>query len=89
MEDDRSILTTQETAQQKLVYITNLEEDSQNYAMELNEEEGRKDKNSPTKNRVLEKPSLINLSHGSKIYKETGNDNNNAEENEWKRTGRI
>ena len=44
MEDDASMLTTQETAQQKLVYITNLGKDSQNYSIELNEEEGPKDK---------------------------------------------
>ena len=44
MEDDVSMLTTEETDQRKLVYITNLEKDSQNYSIELNEEEGPKDK---------------------------------------------
>ena len=56
MEDDASMLTTQETAQQKLMYITNLEKDSQNYSIELNEEEGPKDRKPPAKNRPFESP---------------------------------
>ena len=79
-EDDVSMLATQETAQQKLVYITNLEEDSQNYGVGLNKEEGPKDKKPPVKNRALERPSLINLSHSSKIYEESGSENNIMEE---------
>ena len=75
-----SMLNTQETAQQKLVYITNLEEDSQNYCIELNEEEAPKDKIHPVKNMLLERPSIINLNHNSKIYKESGSENNNAQE---------
>ena len=74
-----SMLNTQETAQQKLVYITNLEEDSQNYGIELNEE-APKDKIHPVKNMLLERPSIINLNHNSKIYKESGSENNNAQE---------
>ena len=44
MEDDTSTLNTQETAQQHLVYITNLEKDLQHHSTEMNKEEGSKDK---------------------------------------------
>ena len=43
-EDDRSTLNTQETEQQELVYITNLEDDLQKNSTKLNEEEGPKEK---------------------------------------------
>ena len=46
----------------------------------MNKEEGPKDKKPAAKNRSLERPSLINLNHGSKIYKESGSENDNAEE---------
>ena len=38
MEDNTSTLDTQETAQQEVVYITNLENDLQNHGTKLNEE---------------------------------------------------
>ena len=76
------MLTTQETAQQKLVYITNLEKDSQNYDIELNEEEGPRDKKPPAENRPFERPFLINLNNDSKISEKAGGENDNAEENE-------
>ena len=82
MEDDTLMLDTQETAQQKLVYITNLEKDLQNYNTEMNDEEGPKDKMPPAKNRPLERPSLIDPNHGSKIYKESGSENESMEETE-------
>ena len=44
MEDDTSTLDTQETAQQQLVYITNLEVDLRKNGTKLNEEKGPKDK---------------------------------------------
>ena len=44
MEDDTSILNTQDTAQQQIVYITNLEDDLQKNSTKLNEEKGPKDK---------------------------------------------
>ena len=37
-------------------------------------------KKPPVKNRPLERPSLINLNHSSKIYKESRSENNNMEE---------
>ena len=43
-EDDRLTLNTQETEQQQLVYITNLEDDLQKNSTKLNEEEGPKEK---------------------------------------------
>ena len=44
MEDNSSTLDTQETAQQQLVYITNLEDDIQKNGTKLNKEKGPKDK---------------------------------------------
>ena len=44
MEDDASMLNTQETAQQQSVYITNLEKDLQNHCTKMNKEEGPKEK---------------------------------------------
>ena len=44
MEDDASMLNTQETAPQKLVYITNLEKDLQNYSIEMNNEKAQRKK---------------------------------------------
>ena len=58
-EDNVSMLNTHETAQQKLVYITNLAEDLQNHSIELNEEEGPKDKKPAAKNRPLEGPVKV------------------------------
>ena len=72
---------TQEMAQRQLVYITNLENDLQNHSTKMNEEEGSKDIKPAAKNKPLERPSLINFNHGSKIYKESGSENNNVEEN--------
>ena len=46
----------------------------------MNEEEGPKDKKPPVKNRPLERSSLINLNHSSKIYKESGSENDITEE---------
>ena len=74
------MLYTQETAQQKLVYITNLENDLQNCSTEMNDEEGPNDKKPPVKNRPLERPSLINPNHGSKLYEESGGENESMEE---------
>ena len=81
-EDNTSMLDTEETAQQKLVYITKLENDLQNYGIELNEEESPKDKKPPVKNRPFERPSLINLNDGSKLYEEYGSENDIVEEME-------
>ena len=74
-------IDTQETAQQQLVYITNLEDDLQKNGTKMNEEEGPKDKKPAVKNRFFERPSLVNLSHISKLYKESGCENKNIEEN--------
>ena len=81
MEDDTSMLSTQETAQQQLVYITNLENDLQNHGAKMNEEKGQKDKKPAAKNRLFERPSLVNLNHSYKMYKESGSENDNVEEN--------
>ena len=75
------MLDTQETAQQQLVYITNLEDDLQKNSTKLSEEEGPKDKEPAVKNKFFERPSLVNLSHVSELYKESGSENKNIEEN--------
>ena len=80
MEDDASMLNTQEMAQQQLVYMTNLENDLQNHGTKMNKEEGPKDRKPAAKNKPLERPSQINLNHGSKLYEESGSENNNVEE---------
>ena len=63
------------------LYITNLKDDFQNNSTKLNEEKGPKDKKPAAKNRPLERPSLGNLNHGSKMYEESGSENKNIEEN--------
>ena len=75
-----STLNTQETAKRQSMHITNLEKDLQNHSTKGNEEEGPKDKKPPVKNRPLERPSLINLNHGSRFYKESGSENDDLEE---------
>ena len=82
MEDETSMLDTQETTQQELVYITNLENDLQIHSTELNKEKVPKDRKPAAKNRPFERPYLVNLNHGSKMYEEPGNENKNVEENE-------
>ena len=57
-----------------------LEKDLQNHSTKINEEEGTKDKKPAERNRPLERPSLINLNHGSKIYEESCSENNDVEE---------
>ena len=37
------------------------------------------------KNRPLEKPSLINLNQGSKLYGESGSENDNVAEIKWEK----
>ena len=46
----------------------------------MNEEEGPKDNKPAARNRALERPSLINLDHSSKIYEESGCENDDMEE---------
>ena len=50
------MLDTQETAQQKLVCITNLEKDLQNYGIEWTEEEVPKGNKPPAKIGLLKGP---------------------------------
>ena len=64
------------------MYITNLEDDLQKNGTKLYEEKGPKDKKPAAKNRPFERPSLVNLSHVSKLYEESGSEDKNIEENE-------
>ena len=88
-EDDGLTVNTQETAQQQLVYITNLEDDLQKNSTELNKEEGPKDKKPAVKNRLFERPSLANLIHISELYKESGSEIRTLKKMERERTKRM
>ena len=46
----------------------------------MNKEEGPKDKKPAAKNMPLERSSIINLNLGSKIYEESGSENDDMEE---------
>ena len=48
----------------------------------MNKEKGPTDKKPAVKNRPFEMPSLVNLNHGSKMYEESGGENENVEEDE-------
>ena len=63
------------------MYITNLEDDLRKNSTKLYEEVGPKDKMPTVKNRPFERPSIVNLSHVSKLYEESGSENENIEEN--------
>ena len=72
---------TQETEQQKLVYITNLKDDLQKNNTKLFKEEDPKSKKPALKNRPFERPSLVNLIHVSELYGESGSEDKNIEVN--------
>ena len=63
------------------MYITNLEDDLQENGTKTNEEKGPKDKKPAVKNRPIERASLVNLNHISKMDEESGSENENVEEN--------
>ena len=42
---------------------------------------GPKDKKPAVINRPFERPSIVNLNHGSKMYEESGSENDSVEEN--------
>ena len=50
--------------------------------------EGPKDKRPAVENMLIEKPSVANLSHVSKLYKESGSENKNIEENKKGENGK-
>ena len=53
------------------MFITYLKDGLQKNGTKSYEEEGPKDKKPAVKNRPFEKPSLVNLSHVSKLYEES------------------
>ena len=73
-EADRSTLETEEYDQQKIVYITNLEDGLQKNDTKLYDEEGPNEKRPAARNRLIEEPSLNNLNHIFELYKESGTD---------------
>ena len=79
-EDDGSTLDTQEIEQHQLVYITNLKNGLQKDSTKLYDEEGPNSKKPAPENRLIEEPTLNNLNHVYKLYKESGSDNQNIED---------
>ena len=73
-------MDTEETEQHQLVYITNLKNGLQKNGTKLYDEEGPNNKMPAVENRLIEKPTLNNLNHVYKLYKESGSDNENIED---------
>ena len=73
-------MDTEETEQHQLVYITNLKNGLQKNGTKLYDEEGPNNKMPAVENRLIEKPTLNNLNHVCKLYKESGSDNENIED---------
>ena len=66
--------------QHELVYIMNLKNGLQKDGTKLYDEEGPNNKKAAVENRLFEKPTLNNLNHVYKLYKESGSDNENIED---------
>ena len=74
-EADASTLETEESDQQEVVYITNLEDGLQNYGTKLyNEADSNAKKNPVARKRLIEEPSLNNPNYGFELYEESGSD---------------
>ena len=73
-EDDASTLETEETEQQEIVYITNLEDGLRKDGTKLYDEESPNEKKPAARNRLVEVPSLNNLNHVFEVYEESGSD---------------
>ena len=58
----------------------NLKNGLQKDGMKLYDEEGPNNEKPAAENRLIEEPTLNNLSHVYKLYKESGSDNNNIED---------
>ena len=78
-EDDGSTVDMEESEQQQLVYIMNLENGLQKDGTELHDKEGPNDKNPAAENRLIEEP-LNNLNRVYELYEESGSDNDNIED---------
>ena len=64
----------EESDQQQIVYITNLEDSLRKSGTKLYDEEGPNEKITAARNRLIEEPSLNNLNHIFEVYKESGSD---------------
>ena len=83
-EDDRSTLDAQETEQQQLVYIMNLEGGLQKDGTKLYKEEGPNNRKPVAENRLfLKEPILYNPSQIYELYKESGRHDKNIEANRF------
>ena len=64
----------EESDQQQIVYIKNLEDSLRKSGTKLYDEEGPNEKITAARNRLIEEPSLNNLNHIFEVYKESGSD---------------
>ena len=79
-EGDGSTLGTEESEQQEIVYITNLEDGLRKDGTTLYDEEGPNEKKPAARNRPIEVPSLNNPNHVFDIYGESDSDVNYIED---------
>ena len=79
-EDNGSTLDTEEIEQQQLVYIMNLKSGLQKDGTKLYDEEGPNNIKPAVENRLIEEPTLNNLNHVYKLYKESGSDTDHIED---------
>ena len=62
------------------MYVTNLKNGLQKDGTKLYDGEAPNDKKPAVENRLIEEPTLNNLNHSYKLYKEPGSDNDNIED---------
>ena len=89
VDDDASTLTTQETSVKNLVYIMNIQEESKGITNEA-QNDGKNpsehdDKKPTARTSPLEKSLPINPNDDLKDYGESGIENNQGREKEWKK----
>ena len=72
-EDDRSTLEMEETEQQEIVYITNLEDVYEKTVQNCMMKKAQT-KKPAARNRRVEEPSPNDLNHVFEVYKESGSD---------------
>ena len=79
-EADGSTLETEEPDQQKVVYITNLEDGLRDYSTKLYNEKDQNEKKPVARYRLIEEPSLNNPNHVFEMYEESGSDVDHPED---------
>ena len=89
VDDNASTLATQETSVKNLVYMMNIQEESKgitNDACNDGKNSSEQDDKKPTaRTSPLEKPLPVNPNDDLKDYGESGIENNQGREDEWKK----